>query len=68
MITALIIIIYIILGLIATKLIFKLFAYSYDPEDPEDTAVAVITSILWPILLTFMIVVFASKQLFKRIL
>lgn len=68
MITALIAIVYIILGLLVTKLVFKIYDYRYDPEEHDDTAAAIFISILWPILLTLIIAVFASKQLFKRIL
>lgn len=67
MITTLIVIAYIILGLITTKLVFHL-TDKYDYKDPEDTLGALFVLILWPLVLSVCIIMIASSALFKRIL
>ena len=67
MITALIIIAYIILGLITTKAVFHLLG-GYDYKDPDDTLSALFVLILWPLVLSVCIIMITSSALFKRIL
>lgn len=68
MITALIIIAYIIIGLIAAKTTFVVSKAEFDAEDYEDVMFAAIITIIWPVLLCFYIVYIIAYQLFKRIL
>lgn len=68
MITALIIIVYIILGLITTKTAFVVWKNEFDAEDPEAVLCAVFITIIWPVFICVYIVYIIAYQLFKRIL
>lgn len=62
-------VVYILLGLLSTKVYFKYFSkFEYNPDDWEDMATAFLLTAFWPVFVVLATIIKVFSYIFKRIL